>query len=218
VLRRVLRPCIGQRPWGWAADVEAAKPESMQPGCTRTPPVALAQLWIVCCGCGRTRGRAKAAPQRKAAPRALRLLPPPLGGPTPTARATATSFSVPRRLLVRAVLLRCYNPNGAGSKVAARPRWRRRECPPAVLFLSLCGVPGVRSYSTMRACLLDFIVCASRVHQHLGVVHSRAPSAHGVIERVLLQTEQHAGVVFIVFTAVLQAVRSRHKYSWLRGC
>jgi hypothetical protein len=46
----------------------------------------------------------------------------------------------------------------------------------------------------------DFIVRASRVRQHLGVVHRRAPSVHGVIERVLLQTEQHAGVVFMVFT------------------
>jgi hypothetical protein len=60
----------------------------------------------------------------------------------------------------------------------------------------------VRSYSTVRACLLDFIVRASHVRQHLGVVHRRAPSAHGVIERVLLQTEQHAGVVFMVLTAV----------------
>ena len=75
-------------------------------------------------------------------------------------------------------------------------------------------MPGVRSYSTVRACLLEFIVCESHVRQTLGVVHNRAPSAHGLIERVLLQTEQqHTGVVFIVFTAGLQAVRSRHKYS-----
>ena len=65
-----------------------------------------------------------------------------------------------------------------------------------------CGVPGVRSYSTVRACLLAFIVRASHVRQHLGVVHRRAPSVHGVIERVLLQTEQHAGAVFMVLTAV----------------
>ncbi len=63
-------------------------------------------------------------------------------------------------------------------------------------------MPGVRSYSTVRACLLAFIMRASHVRQHLGVVHRRAPSVHGVIERVLLQTEQHAGVVFMVFTAV----------------
>ena len=74
-------------------------------------------------------------------------------------------------------------------------------------------MPGVRSYSTVRACLLFNIVRASHVRQHLGVVHRRAPSAHGLIERVPLQTEQHAGMVFIVFTAGLQAVRSRHKYS-----
>ena len=59
---------------------------------------------------------------------------------------------------------------------------------------------GVRSYSTVRACLLFFIVRASHVRQHLGVVHRRAPSVHGAIERVLLQTEQHAGVLFMVFT------------------
>ena len=59
---------------------------------------------------------------------------------------------------------------------------------------------GVRSYSTVRACLLVCIVRASHVRQHLGVVHRRAPSVHGVIERVLLQTEQRAGVVFMVFT------------------
>jgi hypothetical protein len=63
-------------------------------------------------------------------------------------------------------------------------------------------VPGVRSYITVRACLLAFIARASHVRQHLGVVHRRAPSVHGVIERVLLQTEQHAGVVFMVLTAV----------------
>ena len=59
---------------------------------------------------------------------------------------------------------------------------------------------GVRSYSTVRFFLLDFIVRASHVRQHLGVVHRRAPSVHGVIERVLLQTEQRAGGVFMVFT------------------
>ena len=54
--------------------------------------------------------------------------------------------------------------------------------------------------------LVDFIVCASQVRQHLGVVHRRAPSVHGVIERVLLQTEQRAGVVFMVFTAVYETL------------
>ncbi len=60
----------------------------------------------------------------------------------------------------------------------------------------------MRSYITVRACLLAFIVRASHVRQHLGVVHRRAPSVHGVIERVLLQTEQHAGVEFMMLTAV----------------
>ena len=80
--------------------------------------------------------------------------------------------------------------------------------PSPKLLNAACGVSGVRSYSTVRACLLVCIVRASHVRQHLGVVHRRAPSVHGVIVRVLLQTEQHAGVVFMVFYKTLD-VRQR---------
>jgi hypothetical protein len=154
LLRRVLRPCIGQRPWGWAADVEAAKPESMLPGCTRTPPVALARLCIVCRGCGRTRGRAKAAPERKAAPRALRC----------AALRCAVAAAATAAALVAAAAGRAYTDGKGhchqllGAKETARAGCLTAVLQPVRRGLEGCCTATVAEARVPTCCPLPFLV------------------------------------------------------------
>ena len=142
----MLCPRVGQRPLGWAVDMEAAKHEGYA---ARPHAHALNRSCAALNSVLRLRPNPRAGEgstsARSSTARAT-LVAAAAGLPYTDSKGRCQQHLGAEEAVMQVVILLCCNSYGAGSEAAARPRRRKRECPPAVYF----RVSGAGRSSTLK--------------------------------------------------------------------